>query len=220
MYYTEEDTTIETVLEAFEEYLNKGEVIKAKEILNSNQQHLESSVYFFNLGRVYAADKNWPEARIAFLKSQKMLARKETLSNLEIIEKQMVIAELESPRSIKDYLVNSTYFLGTEMVLTINLLLLVGGLWMIQKSKDIRKLITIATMILLLSALSLWTHYWPWAVAENEIHVYHGPSEIFEKVELIPQGMKFLGLEKDSWIHVIYPSRFEGWIKKENISEL
>ncbi|HLW55969.1 MAG TPA: SH3 domain-containing protein, partial [Bacteriovoracaceae bacterium] len=89
-----------------------------------------------------------------------------------------------------------------------------------KKSKNLRHFLMITVVMVMLSGLSLWTRHWPWSVAEQEVDVYHGPSEIFDKVQVVPKGIKFLGLEKDSWIKIIYPSRFEGWVKKENISEL
>jgi len=207
-------------LKAFESHLNKGEIEEAKKALNSIDKDLEPSVYWFSMGQVYAKDNNWADARIAFLKSHKIFPRQETIDNLEIIEKKLVVSEVEAPRSIKDHLINSTYFIGAELALTLNLALLILGLWNFKKSKNLRHFLMITVVMVMLSGLSLWTRHWPWSVAEQEVDVYHGPSEIFDKVQVVPKGIKFLGLEKDSWIKIIYPSRFEGWVKKENISEL
>lgn len=207
-------------MKAFEESLGRGELAQAKELLNSNQQNLEPSAYFFHLGRVYALENQWAEARIAFLKSQNIIPRPETAENLKLIETKMAIKEVESPRTIKDYIINATYFTGTELALTLNLLLLVIGLWTYRRSRNFKKLMSILILMLILGSFSLWINSWPWKIAEDELNVYQGPSEIFDTVQVVPKGIKFLGVEKDKWINIIYPSRFEGWIKKEKISEL
>jgi len=207
-------------LKAFEDHLAKGETSEAQKILNEARSELEPSVYWFNQGLLHAKNNNWADARISLLKSQKQLSRQETISNLEIVEKQLVVSEVEAPRTVKDYLISSTYFAGSELALTLNLALLIIGLWNFRKTKSIRGFVGILIMMIMLSGLSLWTRNWPWVVAEEEITVLDGPSEIFESVSVIPKGIKFLGVERDSWVKVIYPSRLEGWIKKENISEL
>ncbi|HLT22166.1 MAG TPA: SH3 domain-containing protein [Bacteriovoracaceae bacterium] len=207
-------------MKAFEDHLAKGETSEAQRILNEAKSEMEPSVYWFNQGLLHAKNNNWADARISLLKSQKLLSRQETISNLEIVEKQLVVSEVEAPRTVKDYLISSTYFAGSELALTLNLALLIIGLWNFRKTKSIRGFIGILIMMIMLSGLSLWTRNWPWVVAEEEITVLDGPSEIFESVSVIPKGIKFLGVERDSWVKVIYPSRLEGWIKKENISEL
>jgi len=207
-------------LKAFEDHLAKGETSEAQRILNEAKSEMEPSVYWFNQGLLHAKNNNWADARISLLKSQKLLSRQETISNLEIVEKQLVVSEVEAPRTVKDYLISSTYFAGSELALTLNLALLIIGLWNFRKTKSIRGFIGILIMMIMLSGLSHWTRNWPWMVAEEEITVLDGPSEIFESVSVIPKGIKFLGVERDSWVKVIYPSRLEGWIKKENISEL
>lgn len=193
---------------------------EAEEVLTQLKGELDPSVYWFSMGKLYAKDNNWSDARIAFLKSQKIYPRQETIDNLLVVEKKLVVSELEAPRSIKDYSIHTTYFIGAELALTLNLALLVWGLWRFKKTKSYKQLLAIISVILMLSGLSFWTRNWPWVVAEEELIVFHGPSEIFDKVQVVPKGIKFLGVEKDSWIKIIYPSRFEGWIKKENISEL
>ena len=207
-------------MKAFEDHLAKGETSEAQRILNEAKSEMEPSVYWFNQGLLHAKNNNWADARISLLKSQKLLSRQETISNLEIVEKQLVVSEVEAPRTVKDYLISSTYFAGSELALTLNLALLIIGLWNFRKTKSIRGFVGILIMMIMLSGLSLWTRNWPWVVAEEEITVLDGPSEIFESVSVIPKGIKFLGVERDSWVKVIYPSRLEGWIKKENISEL
>jgi len=207
-------------LKAFEDHLAKGETSEAQNILNEAKEELEPSVFWFNQGLLHAKTNNWADARISLLKSQKLIARQETLENLEIVEKQLVVSEIEAPRTIKDYVISSTYFAGSELALTLNLALLIIGLWNFRKTRSLRGFVGILIMMIMLSGLSLWTRTWPWVVAEEEISVFDGPSEIFESVSVIPKGIKFLGVEQDSWIKIIYPSRLEGWIKKENISEL
>lgn len=207
-------------MKAFEDHLALGESQKAKEVLEHGKTDIGLSVYWFNMGRLHAEEASWADARIAFLKSWQIQPRSETRSNLEIVESKLLVSEVESPATIKDYLIHSTFFTGTQLALTLNLILLVLGLLAYKRSRNIKKFAFTLFLMLLLSGLSIWTRHWPWSVAEQEIPVFIGPSEIFDKVTVIPKGIKILGTEKDSWIKIIYPSRFEGWIKKENISEL
>lgn len=207
-------------MKAFEEQLVQGKLQQAQEILDKNKQELEPSIYYFEKGRLHALTNEWPEARIAFLKSQKISPREETQNNLSTVEMKMVVSEIEQPRTINDYAIKSATLFANELALTANLLLLVLGLWIFKRTRSYKNLIMCVSLMIVLSSLSLWTKNWPWLVTEQEVDIYHGPSEIFEKTQVIPKGIKVLGVEKDSWIHIIYPSRLEGWIKKENISEL
>lgn len=207
-------------MEAFDNHLAKGEIDQAKEALNMSRNDLDPSVYWFNLGRVEAKLEHWADARISFLKSQKITSRAETQANLEVIESKLAVAQYEAPQNIQDYVVKSTFFIGSELALTLNLVLLVVGLWKYQKSKKIKDFVLILFLMLGLSGLTIWTKYWPWFVSTEETAIYQGPSEIFEQAGLIPKGIKILGKEKENWVQVIYPSRLEGWVKKESISEL
>lgn len=207
-------------MKAFADHLAQGQVKEAKEVLNNAKDNLEPSIYWFNMGLADAKLEQWAQARISLLKSQKISARNETNINLEIVEGHLAVSEYESPQTIKDYGIQSTYFVGTQLALTINLALLVIGLWNYNKKKKLKEFIIILCLMLGLSALSIWTKNWPWYVASNEVAIYHGPSALFDQKGVIPKGIKILGKEKDNWIQVIYPSRLEGWIKKELISEL
>ena len=56
----------------------------------------------------------------------------------------------------------------------------------------------------------------PLKLTMEKLAIYEGPSKIFVPRSEIPPGVIILSLGQDDWEHVIYPSRFEGWIKKSN----
>ena len=207
-------------MKAFEQHLNRGEWEEARNSLEQSKNELDPAVYWFKLGLIDAGQENWSDARISLLKSQKLASLEETKSNLKLVESKLSVDQYESPREMRDYAINSLHYLGTEIALTLNLALLVLGLWNFRKTRNIMKFSMILVLMVSLSGLSLWTHRWPWYVFVNEAPVFAGPSEIFEQVGSVPKSIKVLGIQKDSWIKVIYPSRLEGWVKKENLSEL
>ena len=188
--------------------------------LEEAKKDLDPAVYWFKHGLLEVQQKNWSDARISFLKSQKISSLEETSANLKLVERQLSIDQYESPRQLSDYAISSVSFLGTQMALTLNLFLLVIGLWSFKKTKNITKFSLILFLMMSLTGLSLWTKNWPWYVFEKEAAIYAGPSEIFEQVGNVPRAIKVLGTPKDSWVKVIYPSRLNGWVKKENLSEL
>ena len=49
----------------------------------------------------------------------------------------------------------------------------------------------------------------------EETIIYKGPSRIFEQVQQLPLGAKFIiSKEVDDWKYVQYPAMFQGWIYK------
>ncbi len=207
-------------MKAFEHHLAQGELEEARKTLEDSKKDLDPAVYWFKHGLVDVQQKNWSDARISFLKSQKITPLEETSNNLKLVETKLSVDQYESPRQLSDYAISTIHFVGTEIALTLNLVLLVIGLWNFKKTRDIVKFSIVLSLMVALTGLSLWTKNWPWFVFEKEAAVYAGPSEIFEQVGSVPRSIKVLGTQKDSWIKVIYPSRLDGWVKKENLSEL
>lgn len=207
-------------MKAFEHHLAKGELEEARKTLEDSKKDLDPAVYWFKHGLVDVQQTNWSDARISFLKSQKITPLEETSNNLKLVETKLSVDQYESPRQFSDYAISTIHFVGTEIALTLNLVLLVIGLWSFKKTKNFVKFSIILSLMVALTGLSLWTKNWPWYVFEKEAAVYSGPSEIFEQVGSVPRSIKVLGSQKDSWIKVIYPSRLDGWVKKENLSEL
>lgn len=207
-------------MKAFEHHLAQGDWEEARKTLEDSKKDLDPAVYWFKHGLVDVQQKNWSDARISFLRSQKISPMEETSNNLKLVETKLSVDQYESPRQLSDYAISTVHFIGTEISLTLNLVLLVVGLWNYKATKSILKFSIILSVMVSLTGLSIWTKNWPWFVFEKEAPVYAGPSEIFEQVGNVPRSIKVLGTGKDSWIKVIYPSRLEGWVKKENLSEL
>lgn len=55
-------------------------------------------------------------------------------------------------------------------------------------------------------------------ITSSEQPVYEGPSEVFEKSNELPLGLKVVVKNnQDGWYKILSPNRFAGWVKKDSI---
>ena len=50
-------------------------------------------------------------------------------------------------------------------------------------------------------------------INSNEVTIYRGPSKIFEELQVLPPGVRFIVTkESNRWRYIEYPKNFRGWI--------
>ncbi len=75
-------------------------------------------------------------------------------------------------------------------------------------------------LVLIPVGLNWWVKSWPYAVVVAPQAIQEGPSAIFPARGELPVGVLVITREMGEWEEVIYPSRFQGWIKKQGLKVL
>jgi len=216
-----QDTTNKTNLKTFQNLYENKDYTAAEAFLKSVKNDIGEWNYHYNLGVIKGHQDELAVARYHYLQALKTDdGSKELQVNLNNIEEKLSINVHEKPQGLSDHFFKQV--LGTPDILwsTISLLILVLGLAFIRKSfKKLQVLILVT-----LSSLPLTFYFWFMSqghfISQNEINIYEGPSEIFKGQYSIPTGIQLLGETNGEWIKIYYPSKFGGWIKKENVINL
>lgn len=216
-----EDTTIEDVLKTFEGHYAQKDYSGALEFLQKNQKDISPGLWHYNLGTVYAKMENFPMARLHLLLAEKNgFKGKEVDQNISFVEEKLEIHRLEKPISVNDYFVKAGLFLSEGILTTITLLVLFVGLWVLKKKRSILRVVSFLISVIFLLGINLWMNTWRKALLVSPQILYSGPSVIFESRGEIPAGIMVMTKGNSNWLEIIYPSRFQGWIKNGDLKNL
>ncbi len=215
-----EDTTIEPVLKTFEDFYLKKDYPNALLTLEKDGGDLPLGLKHYNLGTVYAQMQQWPMARFHFLKATQLgFDRPEAAQNLEIAESKLEITKLEEPLSVSDYVIKYTSLASGGIFTSLALIILIAGLVSLKKSTSKLTWIFLPAVLIPL-ALNFWVKSWPWSVVIHPSGVHDGPSAIFGTRGELPPGLLVLAKDKGEWKEIIYPVRYRGWVKKNDLKDL
>lgn len=208
-------------MKTFGEYYAQKDFAKAEEILQQHRKDIPEGLWHFNLGTVKAKTQEWAQARYHFMRAQREgISQEKTQQNLLFVETQLDSSRLEAPVSTSDYLVKAGLMASGGALMTLSLIILVLGLWVLRKTKDYRAACLYAVLITLPFVLNWWISSWPQAIVTESQRVSEGPSAIFPARIEIPAGTLVVGQRRGEWWKVIYPSRYQGWIKTEVLQDL
>lgn len=216
-----EDTTIENALKTFEDFYLKKDFPNALLTLEKNQDQIEQGLWHYNMGTVLGEMNNWPMARFHFILAEASgLHSKELSQNQQLAEEKLEVSRLEKPLDSSDYLIKASMVLSEGPLITLSLVFLVIGLWLLKKVPSIKRAAVFLLAVLSPLALDFWIDSWPRKIVTNVVPIYEGPSALFGVKGELPSGVLLLTNTKGEWEKVIYPSRFEGWIKTEGLKRL
>jgi len=216
-----EDTTIEDVLKTVETLYAQKDYQKALETLAANKDKISESVWHYNVGTVYGKLENWPMARYHLtLAEWEGLSSKEVISNKNFVESKLDTNKLERSLAPSDYLVKGGIASSQGILSSVSLFIVLLGLVAFWKTKSIKVLSASLTMALIVVGLNFWIHSWDKMIVVTTQVIKDGPSEIFGQKEELPVGLLIVGTKKGDWIEIIYPSRYQGWIKDSGLKEL
>ncbi len=216
-----EDTTIENALKTFEEYYLKKDYPNAILTLEKNQKEIDPSIWHYDMGTVLAEMKNWPMARLHFILAERSgMDSKELHQNLELVENILEIPRLEKPLDPSDYLIKAGMIASQGPLLSLSLIFLIIGLWLIKKSPSLKSAMIFLGSVSFPIILNFWIDSWPKKIAINSIIIFEGPSALFEARGELPPGLLLITNVKGDWEQIIYPSRFSGWIKSQGLKRL
>jgi uncharacterized membrane protein (UPF0136 family) len=216
-----EDTTIEDVLKTVEALYAQKDYQKALETLAANKGKISESVWHYNVGTVYGKLENWPMARYHLtLAEWEGLSSKEVISNKNFVETKLDAQKLERPISASDYFVKGGIQSSQGILSSLSLFVVLIGLIVFWKKKSIRALVASLVVAGIVLGVNFWIHSWDKMIVVSTQVIKDGPSEIFGAREEIPVGLMIVGTKKGDWVEVIYPSRYQGWIKFTGLKEL
>jgi hypothetical protein len=173
------------------------------------------------MGTVLAQELRFSEARFHFLKATKSgFESKELSQNLDLVEEKLESVRLEKPQSTQDYLVKGALIAEDGLLTTLGLLILVSGLGILRRRADFKKIIFFLVLVLAPIALNFWISSWSKAVVKTAQPINEGPSVIFGNLGEIPAGVLIITRNEGEWHQILYPSRFQGWIKNNGLLKL
>lgn len=216
-----EDTTIEDVLKTVQNYYAQKDYNLALDTLLKNQEHVPPGIWHYNVGTVHGKLENWPLARFHLLMAGKEgYVSQEAIQNRELVEEKLNVGRLEIPTSASDYFFKYSLEATHGVFTTMGLLLIISGIIALWKKVSAK-----VTILFFLTAVMIFGFNW-WLVEldkniiVNSQIVHEGPSAIFESSEELPAGVMVITVQSGEWLKIIYPSRFQGWIKKSGLKEL
>lgn len=216
-----EDTTIEDVLKTVEALYAQKDYQKALETLTANKKNISEGIWHYNVGTVYGKLENWPMARYHLLEAElNGASSKEVFANKNFIESKLDTVKLEKPLSPSDYFVKGAMASSQGILASVSLVIVVLGLLVFWKKKSLRALVPSLILSGMVMGLDLWVSSWDKMIVTTTQAIKEGPSEIFGAREEIPVGLLIVGHQKGEWIEIVYPSRFQGWIKNNGLKEL
>jgi hypothetical protein len=209
--------TIENALKIFQENYQMKNFTQAIEILEKHSNEIDPVIWHYNMGSCLAELGEMPRARYHFLKAEDGGLQTEALrQNQKFVEKKLDVEKWEKSLSASDYMITGARFLGDGPLLTLSLLGLLIFFILYKKIQKTKNLFLMITIVGLFLATNWAIKNMPLKLTMEKLAIYEGPSKIFVPRSEIPPGVIILSLGQDDWEHVIYPSRFEGWIKKSN----
>lgn len=182
---------------------------------------MDAGLWHYNMGTVLGEMNNWPLARYHFLMAQADGLNSEELNqNQQLAESKLEIARLEKPLGTSDYLIKTGMIASEGPLVTLSLLFLVIGLWILRKKPSFKSAVLFLVAVVTPLIVNFWIESWPKKVVLLPKAVYEGPSALFATRGELPPGIMVLTNTKGEWEEIIYPSRFAGWIKSDGLKRL
>ncbi|WP_408098245.1 hypothetical protein ACJVC5_04850 [Peredibacter sp. HCB2-198] len=194
---------------------------KALQTLEANKSKISPGLWHYNMGTVYAGMKEFGKARFHLLQAEREgFVSKESEQNLEVVESALDTTRLEKPLAWSDYAVRGAMIASEGILSTLALFILIAGMIGVLKKKSLALFSALTVFVLLIVGVDFWINSWPLAVVTTPQGIQEGPSAIFASREELPSGVLVLATHKGEWRKILYPSRYQGWIKNTGLEEL
>ena len=216
-----EDTTIEAVLKTVEALYAQKNYEAALHELQQGQATIPEDIWHFNMGTTYGKLGSWPLARYHLLMAEArgLISSKLTI-NKTIVAEKIGAQKLEQPLGSSDYFVRAGMLASEGMLTLVSLVFLVCGLLVLWRKRNIKAFGLCLVMTVISLGINLWIERWNRFVVIDPQTILDGPSAIFASRGEVPAGVFLVAKPEDGWLRIIYPSRFEGWIKPSGIKEI
>ncbi len=201
-------------LESF--YVNK-EYDRGLVFLDELSEKLEPSVYHYNKGTFLAKKESFAKARLHFERAKELNFNSTALeNNLEVVKKNLQVEVIEEPQSFTENLIYSFDGLSKDYFLSFFLIFIILSSIFFKKFKSL----SLAFLFLFCSLIPLGVSkylktVYKRAIVTDSTAVFDGPSEVFEQISEIPEGVKIILSEKrdNNWHYIDFPQPYRGWVK-------
>jgi|GEM_PF-2991841 len=213
------DQTQEAFLKAGA-YYEEGKIAQALELYKKIQAPYPS--VFYNCGLCYYALEQYPEALVAFRKTQR-------IANREVYKKASAAAILSQKKlgmtdtaSFFETALTMHALIPADSVRFLFLLVLALFSFMFLLGRATRRLVLVGSFLILVTGGACGYDYWfskqqYGVVISKMAFVYAGPDKEFHKVVEIPAGQQVKVVEQDhSWYKVYFPFG-KGWIEQADL---
>lgn len=216
-----EDTIIEDVLQTAQKFYVQKDYQSALKTLDAARGKVSDGVWHYNVGTVYGQMGDWSLARFHFLSAiENGFVDKPVLQNRDLAEEKLGVTKLEKPLSAIDYSVKAA-LAGTQGIFTtISLVILISGLVAYFRKSSAKVFLSLITLSASVLILNWWVTSWDKYIVVQTQNIHDGPSTIFASSAEIPAGVFVVTKRNGEWMKIIYPSRFQGWIKFSGLKEL
>lgn len=216
-----EDTTIEDVLKTVEALYAQKNYQEALKTLEANRAEISAGIWHYNVGTVFGKLENWPMARYHLTMADLEGFNSQELSvNKKLAETKLEIAKFEQANSASDYFTKGALEASQGILTTLSLILVIIAIVNMWKKSSYKVLSVLLTSALLVLGLNWWIHSWDKVIVVNSQAIQEGPSVIFPSRDELPPGVLLVISRKGEWVKILYPSRFQGWIKNAGFKEL
>lgn len=208
-------------MKTFEGFYSKGDFANALLTLEKNPSDLSPGLWHYNVGTIKAKMQNLPEARFHFLQATELGMNSDVVfNNLKIAEEKLDIVRLEKPLNASDYFIKGSLWASQGLFTSLSLIIIIAALLHLRKRISYKLVLSYLTAVLLPLGFNFWVNSWDRAVVTNTQLVQEGPSVIFPSRGELPLGVLVVLKHNGEWSKIIYPSRFEGWIKNTGLKSL
>lgn len=207
---------------SFDELYLKKDYKGAAQYLLKNKQHIDSGIFHYNLGTVYAKMGDQATARFHLEKAiQDGYINSSSLNNLTFVKSQLQVDDLTTSTSFPDTLMNIATAIPPAGYFSLTLAMMVLFTLLIRIKKIQKRWVMVIVVLLAITPVLFSNFYVKninFAVALKDVPLYEGPSKIFNEKGQIRAGSKIiLGEFKEGWFFVKFPISLSGWINKDQL---
>ena len=136
------------------------------------------------------------------------------------MKESLDIKVIEDSYPIQDKVLLEISGLSTDVYLALVSFFLLVTLVGIIKAK--KMLVSFGTLLTIISfSLGLFVFNLDLKVNIKENIVFEGPSKMFEQIQILPRGIKFITIKKDNkWEYIGYPEFLKGWVYNSEAKSL
>ncbi|MFP5384995.1 MAG: hypothetical protein ACLGHN_02885 [Bacteriovoracia bacterium] len=189
--------------------------------LKENQGEIPDGLWHYNMGTIYGKMEQYPLARYHFLMAdQKGYSGEELFANKAVVEDKLQVGKLEQSYSSTDFLFKAGLAARDGIFTLLGLIFVLSGLISLWKKAGPKVWGTLFVIAFFVISMNWWVDSLDKKVVIESQAIQEGPSAIFRATEELPAGVLIITSEKNGWLKIIYPSRFEGWVKDTGLREL
>ncbi|MCO4792629.1 MAG: SH3 domain-containing protein [Bacteriovoracaceae bacterium] len=216
------DINTNGILKSLEDMYTKKNFEEASSLLIKNKDSLETGLFHYNLGTVYAKWGNLAAGRYHLEKSIKNgYINSQSVNNLEYVKEKLAVDDLGTSGKYYDQFMDTGLGLPVSAfgLFALSTMVVVLVLTKLNKIKNLG--LSFLIIALGFSPLIYKKYHLEninYAVLLEDGIVREGPSRIFDKKASLNSGTKIIiTTYDDGWYFISNPVHLTGWIERKNL---